>query len=191
VQQPSSPRHERAYWLVLSALLNLTLSGLVVLFLRWPSPGAIRIETPAPAPTRQARIAVYVTGAVASPGVYDLPEDVLAGDALAAAGGAVAGADLAAVNLAMRLADGAHLHVPLVGEAPADPSTTPSLAKLDINSASAEALESLPGVGPSLAARIVAYRELSGPFSTVEELENVSGIGPATLAEILPHVTVR
>ena len=188
-----SGRHDLAYWVALSALLNLTLTGLVVLLLRWPSPVAIEIETPGPAGGATADLMpVYVSGAVAQAGVYWLPTGALVEDAVLAAGGAGPGADLATVNLAQRLSDGAHVHVPLKGEAASAPVASDGLAvRTNINSASAEELQTLPGIGPALAARIIAYRQEQGPFSTIEELENVSGIGPRTLDRLRPFITTQ
>ena len=192
-QTPSSGKRNLAYWVALSALLNATLTGLVVLLLRWPSPAAIEIETPATTGTASASpMPVYVSGAVMQRGVYWLPQGALVEDALLAAGGASSGADLEAVNLAQRLSDGAHVHVPLKGEStPAPVANSSSVVRININSASAQELEVLPGIGPALAARIVAYRQEQGPFSTIEELENVSGIGPRTLDQLRPFITTR
>jgi competence protein ComEA len=180
------------YWLAFSALLSLGVAGAVVLALRWPPPGAMLIETPAPGAGAGAEVVVYVSGAVRQPGLYALPRGARAADALAAAGGHDATADLSRINLARRLADGERLHVPRTGEPVATGEPAGSAGeRLDINVATAEELDALPGVGPTIAGRIVAYREEHGPFSTVEELQNVSGIGPATLERLRPHVAVR
>jgi competence protein ComEA len=137
---------------------------------------------------------VYVSGAVRSPGVYTLPPGSIAQDAVQAAGGPTQDADLSLVNLAARVADGQQVHVPRVGEKVAQKSSTavprsPS-SPLNINTATAAELEQLPGIGPSLAARIVQYRQEHGPFRTVDALLLVSGIGPATLDRIRPLITV-
>jgi len=190
-QTPAPDKHW-AYWLALSALVNVTLTGLVVLLLRWPAPGAIRIETPRSSVERSGlTVPVYVSGAVRQPGVYWLKDGAIAQDAVQAAGGPDEGADLAAVNLAARVAAGAQVHVPQEGELPAQPSRAVNAGGLvNINTASAEELESLPGIGPALAGRILAYRDQHGPFSTIEELMNVSGIGERTLESLRLLVTV-
>lgn len=178
-------------WLAFSALLSLGVAGVVVLFLRWPPPGAMLIETPAASASAGAEVLVYVSGAVRQPGLYHLSRGARAADALSAAGGQDTAADLSRVNLARFLADGDHLYVPRAGEPPATGAAAGGGERLDINSATIEELDALPGVGPAIAGRIVAYREEHGPFSTVEELQNVSGIGAATLERLRPHVAVH
>ncbi|MFW2514603.1 helix-hairpin-helix domain-containing protein [Demequina sp. SO4-13] len=124
-------------------------------------------------------VIVHVSGAVGEPGLVELPADARIADAIERAGGATPEADLAAVNLARQPHDGEQVHVPVVGEAPAaaDPA-----APVDLNSATAEELEELPGIGPVLASRIVADRDAQGPFSSVEDLARVSGVGDALVA---------
>ncbi|MGQ9553875.1 MAG: helix-hairpin-helix domain-containing protein [Anaerolineae bacterium] len=192
-QAPGSGKRDLAYWAALSALLNVTLTGIAVILLRWPSPAAIEIETPAPISTASAGLMpVYVSGAVMQTGVYWLPQGALVEDALLAAGGASCGADREAGNHAQRVWDGAHCHLPLKGESiPTPVANSSSVVRININSASAQELEALPGIGPALAARIVAYRQEQGPFSTIEELGNVSGIGPRTLDQLRPFITTR
>jgi competence protein ComEA len=176
---------------VLCALL-LTAGGVV--YLRRPMPQPIEIEMPSPSPTESpAELAVYVTGAVANPGVYYLPEESRAQDALEAAGGPAANADLDRVNLAQRLHDGDQIYFPEIGEE--NPPITGVSGSNDdlinINTASAAELETLPGIGPVLAGAIVDHREANGPFSTIEELTNVRGIGQAVFGQIEELVTVR
>jgi competence protein ComEA len=130
-----------------------------------------------------------------------LPAGARVADALEAAGGATGDADLAAVNLARAVVDGEQVYVPAPGEAPpaaADPgegavgggvggSGGPAgggSPLVDLNAADAATLETLPGVGPVIAERIVTWREENGPFTSVDELAEVSGIGPAMLAKI-------
>ena len=155
------------------------------------------IETPTP-----ARLRVYVSGAVVSPGVYRLPPDSLVEDAIDMAGGATSDADLVAVNLAHPLVDGEQIYVPVQGEAAPPPvsSSQPSTQQkastdsdssapgrlIDINTASAAELETLSGVGPKTAAAIIEGR----PYATVDDLLRVKGIGPATLEKLRPYVTV-
>jgi competence protein ComEA len=150
-----------------------------------------------PTTTVASEIVVYVAGAVTRPGVYTLEVAARVTDALDAAGGAVAGADLGGVNLAAPMHDGERIYVPLVGEAiPAvvagetPPDTTVAAGPVDINTATADQLDVLPGVGPTTAAAIVAHRDENGPFLTVEQLGDVRGIGPAKLDALRGLVTV-
>ncbi len=146
-------------------------------------------STPAPA---GAAVIVHVLGAVRAPGIVEVRPGDRVVDAIAAAGGTTDDADLAGVNLARVLADGEQLRVPRAGEvvtpppasagSGAGPAAEGAAAGLvNINTADATALEELPGVGPALAARIIAWREENGPFRAVDELLAVSGIGERTL----------
>jgi competence protein ComEA len=145
-------------------------------------------------------IVVHVAGAVARPGVLRLPDGARVIDAVTAAGGATADADTDRVNLAAALADGAWIHLPRVGEQPVAPppagATTGSTSEgaasspIDLNTATPEQLESLPGIGPATAAAIVEHRTRNGPFASVDALGDVAGIGPAKLAQLLPLVRV-
>lgn len=145
-------------------------------------------------------IQVYISGAVTNPGVYRMQVGVRLVDALAAAGGATTEADLAAVNLARRVRDEGHYHIPRVGEAPRGgsggedgPGGAPDLSgdrQIDLNTASVDLLVTLPGIGPAKAKAIVDYRQRHGPFKSVDEIINVPGIGPSTYELIRPLVTV-
>ncbi|WP_454729546.1 ComEA family DNA-binding protein [Cellulosimicrobium protaetiae] len=143
-----------------------------------------------------AGVVVHVVGQVATPGLVTVPADARVADALEAAGGATAEADLAALNLARTVTDGEQIVVPRPGEAvPAAGSAPPAAGStaggaVDLNAADAAALDALPGIGPVLAERIVAWREENGPFTTVDELGEVSGIGPAVLADVRDLVRV-
>jgi competence protein ComEA len=140
------------------------------------------------APPAGAPLLVDVKGAVRRPGVYRLRAGARALDAVRRAGGLTARADRIAVNLAARIVDGGELVVPArgaarplatgAGEDPAAPLA------LDLNTATAEELEQLDGVGPATAAKIVAYREQQGGIASIEQLDEVSGIGEAKLAAI-------
>ena len=145
-----------------------------------------------------ASIVVYVAGAVAVPGVYTLDNPARVTDAVAAAGGAALDADLDVVNLAATVHDGERVYVPKVGGAVppvvgADVvvvDDTTAVGPVNVNSATAEQLDVLPGVGPATAAAIVSHRQQHGPFQTVEQLADVRGIGPAKLDALRGLVTV-
>lgn len=157
--------------------------------------GASRSE-PAPiatsAPPRV--VAVHLAGAVARPGVHMLADGSRVIDAVNAAGGPLADADVARVNLAAKLIDGTRIYVPRVGEL-APPGETGDGAAgpagpVNLNQATADQLDALPGIGPATAAAIVNYRRDNGPFRSVDELVAIRGIGPARLEELRSLVTV-
>ena len=197
---------------VVAALIG----GLVLLFADSRSPKGVVIATPerplADEPTPDATatpaaLAVYVSGAVGAPGVYELPPNARADDALAAAGGASADADLERVNLAKRVSDGEHIRVPKRGDpaAPAAPTSPlpPTYAqpgaaapplpdgKIDVNSADADSLETLPGIGPARARAIIEHRQANGPFAGVDDLTQVRGIGEGILDSIRDLIEAR
>jgi competence protein ComEA len=141
------------------------------------------------------RVAVHVAGRVHHPGLVRLPAGSRVQDAITAAGGPAAGADLDAVNLARKLTDGEQVRVPGPGD-PAPPpepgaATTPGTpsAPLDLNTATVEQLDTLPGVGEVTAGRIVAYRS-AHPFTSVDELLEVPGIGQRRFDQLKDLVTV-
>jgi competence protein ComEA len=157
---------------------------------------AIVIDDPRP----DATIVVSVEGAVSTPGVYNLRGDARVQDALNVAGGPLPGADLARINLAGRLHDEERLVIPW-SRSPtattvvpgANPSAVPTVdghGLININTADAGLLETLPGIGPALAEAIVTYREQNGPFGTVDELAEVSGISLRMVDELRSLVTV-
>ncbi|MGB9723617.1 MAG: ComEA family DNA-binding protein, partial [Chloroflexia bacterium] len=172
-----------------------------------PPAAAVIVYTPTPLPTDLPRptatpppIVVYVSGAVRHPGVYALPAGARLADAVAAAGGADPQADLDQINLARRLQDEEHVHIPRRGETPRPEPTSPpagvtpsgaSGGKVNINTAGLEELDRLPGIGPGYAQRIIEYRQAHGPFASIEEIQNVPGIGPATFARIRDLITVQ
>jgi competence protein ComEA len=169
----------------------------------------IAARSPAP-----AQLVVYVAGAVARPGVYRLPAGARKEAALRAAGGVSSGADPVAVNLAEALRDGDEVVVPIIGAPPAAGArtcatprrrTTPGgsrysrqraagvakpapLSQIDVNHADIAQLESLPGIGPNLAQRIVAFRDHNGFFSSAQELLDVNGLSERVLRQIEPYV---
>jgi len=175
-------------------LLNFIALGVIVLLLRRPEPQPILIVTPVPSPTpTPAMLVVHVSGAVVKPGLVSVPEGSRIADALAKAGGAAADADVSRLNLAKRVNDGEQVYVPKIGEsvsAAVGPNPAPS-GKININTATVEELDTLPGIGPSIAQRIVEYRQANGPFKRIEDLTNVRGIGASLFDQIKDKLTVR
>jgi competence protein ComEA len=149
------------------------------------------------APARMATVTVHVVGEVRRPGVYELSGGARAKDAVDAAGGLLGDADQAAVNLARVLSDGEQIAVPRLGTAVAGPGSGAGAgaasagAKVDLNTATAEQLDALPGVGPATAAKIIADRAANGPFRTVDDLMRVPGIGPAKFDALKDLVRVQ
>ena len=146
-----------------------------------------------------ARIEVHVLGQVHRPGVVTVSAGARVQDVVRAAGGLLASADLTRVNLARHVQDGEQIVVPRPGQevttAPGPAASTAtgasaSASPVDLNAADATALDTLPGVGPVLAARIVAYREANGPFRSVDQLDEVSGIGAKLMEQLRPLVHV-
>ena len=152
---------------------------------RLPTFPVARAAPPAPPPM----LVVDVAGAVRLPGLYRLPQGSRIADALAKAGGTTGKAAVDSVNLAAPVADGEQVVVPArgaagaAGVAPPAAGSSPS-APLDLNSATLEQLEGLPGIGPVTAQKILDYRQAHGAFHSVAELEGVPGIGPAHMAQL-------
>jgi competence protein ComEA len=148
--------------------------------------------TPVPTPTPSS-VLVQVVGAVRHPGLVSVPAGARAVDAVAAAGGPTADADESAVNLAGRVVDGQQLVVPARGRAsPGAPPATPvggAAGPVSLSTATPEQLQTLPRIGPAMAARIIAWREANGGFRSVEDLLKVSGIGTRTFAGLKDLVT--
>lgn len=148
-----------------------------------------------------ATILVHVAGNVARPGVYELPAGARVQDAVDAAGGPSAEAQLHALNLAAPLQDGSRIYVPSTAEAASVSAQVygaegagaggDASGPLNINTASLEQLQTLNGIGPVLAQRILDDRTRNGPYRSVDDLLRVSGIGPKLLAALAPHVTVH
>lgn len=126
-------------------------------------------------------VVVHVVGAVESPGVIELPENSRIIDALAKAGGAREDAILSGINLARVLFDGEQIVVPSQADEPAAVSIDAPPGLVSLSRGTSAELETLPRVGPATAARIIAWREENGPFTSVDDVLAVSGIGPATL----------
>ncbi len=173
------------------------------------TPGPATPAAPAPdqtaptSPPEPARsVVVHVTGAVAQPGVFALPEGSRIDDAISRAGGFTADADEGGLNRALVLTDGQQVYVPRVGDSPSPPPvghpSTPGgpgesggpAGPVNLNTATAEELQDLPGIGPALAAAIIRWREDNGGFSAVEDLDEVPGIGPVLMGRLRELVTV-
>jgi competence protein ComEA len=162
------------------------------------APPAAVIVAETTEPEQPSQVVVHVVGAVRSPGLYRLDEGSRVADAVSLAGGAMPKANLGAVNLALPLVDGTQIVVPRAGEASASPAP-PGVAggaaagvasgPIQLNTATTEQLQTIPGIGPVTAERIIQYREENGPFRSVDDLDAVSGIGPKRLEQLRDLVT--
>ena len=175
--------------------LTLVLVGLgIAVFVTAVTPrGSTTVIAPdeGVAPPVEAAIYVHILGQVVRPGLYELPDGARAVDAVAAAGGFTEQADAAGLNLARFVSDGEQIVVPAIGETP--PGAAPGIAgdgRVNLNTADAAALDTLPGVGPATAAKIIAWREQNGRFESVEDLLDVGGIGEAKFEALRDLVTV-
>lgn len=195
---------KNALYVLLGVMAGFVLAGLLIFVSRAPAGQPIVLQ---PAPTK-VPVAVHVIGAVPRPGLYEFAEGTRVQDAIDAAGGLLASANVDAVNLAALLTDGQQLNIPykdgevptevpavleLPGssssatESPSDPTNTDLI---NINTASLEELDTLPGIGPTTAQRIIDYRTTNGPFTTIDEIMDVSGIGPSTFDAMKDLITV-
>jgi competence protein ComEA len=192
-------------YIALCAVFFLIVGGAIGYFSPHPRPSlpivvSTPLPTPMPLPTpTPAPIRVYVSGAVRRPAVYELPPGSIVEDAIEAAGGTASDADLDCINLALEVQDQQQVYVPRRGEAsPPAPGASGGSSgggaagtKVNVNTATAADLETLPNIGPTMAQRIVDYRQANGPFETVEDIQNVPGIGAAKFAALKDLITVR
>ena len=161
---------------------------------------AVAPSSPEPeAVEAKAQVYVYVTGAVANPGVYSLDEGLRVCDAVEAAGGLAEDADASTINLARVLSDGEHIDLPTKAEVEAALARGPAggasgaaaaTSLVNINTADASALETLSGVGSATAQAIISDREQNGPFSSIEDLMRVDGIGEKKFAKLKDSICV-
>lgn len=177
---------DRSQWF--AAVLVLAVAAVAGVWYagRSPAPPPLSVD---PGSGGGRAITVHVAGAVQSPGVVRVAAGARVGEAIAAAGGARADADLGRVNLAAPLADGQQLLVPTLSPG-GEGGAVGGDGRVRVNLAGVEELEALPGVGPVLAERIIAYREEHGPFAVVEDLLDVPGIGEGKLAALRDAVLV-
>ena len=194
-------------YVLLGVMAGFVLAGVLIFVSRAPAGQAIVLR---PAPTK-APIVVHVIGAVPRPGLYEFVEGARVQDAIDAAGGMLSTANVNAINLAALLSDGQQLGVPFqtgqepLGDAAAlklpgsldnnesaseESSISTDGELININTATLEELDGLPGIGPTIAQRIIDYRSENGPFTTIEEIMDVSGVGTATFDEIKDLITV-
>lgn len=183
-------------WAVAAALVVVAGVRLLAPGAGSPAPAPVRLDSPATgSPRGKEGLYVHVAGAVRRPGLYRLPASARVAVALERAGGPKRRADLAAINLAATVEDGQQIRVPRAGERPAAPGEPggggatggaggSTGAKLSLASATVDQLDQLDGIGPTLAKRIVEYREKEGGFKSVEELREVEGIGEKRFAAL-------
>lgn len=215
---PSVPDPLKSYRLYAAMfLLNLAIViGVIYLLRREPPRAIVVVKSPARAGTATTKntvgfITVNVSGAVNQPGPVQLGAEARLADALQSAGGVQPEADISKLNLTLALQDGDKINVPLrapsrsasnslVPATPSSPLPTPRTAsgsspaadlKINLNTASLAELDTLPGIGPTLAQRIVDYRVQSGGFKSVAELKEVRGIGDTLFSELKDLVTVE
>ncbi|MBI5305568.1 MAG: helix-hairpin-helix domain-containing protein [Chloroflexi bacterium] len=188
-------------YLAMMFLFLIVLIG-TIFFLRRAEPTALAISTPTPRSTATpASITVDVRGAVNKPGVYTLALGSRVQEALTLAGDATNAADLRPLNLARKLNDGEQLYIPVLGEAPptsapASAKGTPTIAKspggkINLNTATLPELDTLPGIGPAIAQRILDYRQQNGAFAKIEDIKKVRGIGDAMFDQIKDLITTQ
>jgi len=206
--------------IVFIILSFVALGGAGIFYLRRPAQNPIEIlpieasatplPTPSPPPTPTAApVRVYITGAVAKSDVYFLPQGSIIKDAIEAAGGFTSEANTERINQALELKDQQQIHISRIGEENPPPAVQGGQNSLDknegnnndvapisnglinLNTATLEQLDTLPGIGPVIGQRIIEYRENVGSFTTIEEITQVSGIGDATFAKIKALITVE
>ncbi len=177
------PMYKRSM-MVFAALAACILGGL---FYEYQQPVVLAPAVSEPA--KEVSMMVYVSGAVNRPGVVQMNSDARAIDAIKACGGLLPSADADKVNMAQVLKDGAQIIVPEKTAAPAG-TLLQAEGRISINTADEKALDSLPGIGPAMAKRIVEYRQQQGAFEQLEDLKKVRGLGPAKYEKLKDKITL-
>ena len=168
-------------YLTYGVLVGLLAAGII-----WLSASRPRGEAVTLLPTATpGMLTVYVSGAVATPGVYSLPEGSRVDTAVKAAGGLLPSAETSNINLAVVLTDGQQINIPGIVD-----TSHVNVGRVNINTATVEDLDTLPGIGPTTAQAIVDYRLQHGPFQAIQDIQNVPGVGPATYAAIQDYINV-
>lgn len=185
---------DRRQVMVVIVLVILVLIGSGVIYLR-NRPTQVRsvkeIKREVKPQVSTKRILVYVCGAVQKPGVYQLGEGSRVADAVNMAGGFAPEADLNSLNLAKQVSDGEKVFVSRVGQAsPQSGQNSQEIKKVNLNTATIEELDKIPGIGEVIAKRIISYREKHGKFRSVNELQEIEGIGPKKLEDIRDSVEI-
>ena len=173
----------------MKTIINITygvLIGLLAAGIIWLSVSRPRGEVVTLLPTATpSLLTVYINGAVATPGVYQLPEGSRVEAVIQAAGGFLPGAEKDNINLAMLLTDGQQINVPGILD-----TSHVNVGRVNINTATVAELDTLPGIGPTTAQAIVDYRLQHGLFKVIQDIQNVPGVGPATYNLIKDYITV-
>lgn len=199
-------------WIIAAFVLGFVLAMAGMTLFKQTQPAPIIITPPEPTPTplpteTPGPVQVYVNGAVVQEAVYTLPAGSLAQDAITAAGGFASDANVSVVNLAQPMFNGVQVYVPFKAENNATPTAViltasesengrdkqaslPADGLVNINIADAAQLETLPGIGPSTAEKIIAFRDENGQFATIEEIMNVPGIGQGKFDQLQGFITV-
>ena len=168
-------------YILIGILMGLLIGGLLWILVSKPQGTPLLLATR----SNDNEITIYISGKVVSPGVYELPIGSRITDAIVAAGGIMPDSNIELINLADILSDSDHVYIPAISEV-----ENLGLTKVNINYATREQLETLAGIGGTIAQQIIEYRTENHLFTTIEEIQKVPGIGPSTFEKIKNHITV-
>jgi len=173
------------WWLAAFIIVGVLLGAGIIFFVTRPPRGEPIVLLPVPT---QSPITVYISGEIENTGLFTLPAGSRVDDVIHAAGGTTDNANLDALNLAKIVEDGEQIIVPelVISESNVDGTkpVNPSLILVNINTATLEQLDTLPGIGPKTAQNIIDFRNANGPFESIEEIQDVPNIGPVTFDKI-------